>query len=265
MNGKKLLLAGLAMLCCGALAAAAPVTVAFIDGTVQVLSGGSWKALDFGDRFDSSQSVKLEKGAILELSTQSGSTVTISAAGTYVVDALLKPRTESGAVATVAAKLEKLAKGTASTGTVAGVRGNPAASAGGLMWSGAGVDAEAAFEEAKAAMEAGTYTIAWDRFMEALALYGEAEDANGAARSAWHASLAGIAAGSGARALAALRAASPDDAGALRGSYALALATLNARYGATAEAKALLERATAAGWFDDPAMAADAASLLSGL
>ena len=36
---------------------AAPVSVAFVDGTVHVLSGNTWKLLDFDDRFDSSQTV----------------------------------------------------------------------------------------------------------------------------------------------------------------------------------------------------------------
>lgn len=264
MNSKRLTLAVILAAVAMATAAAAPVTVAFVDGSVQVLSSGAWRALDFGDKFDSAQSVKLAPKAILELTTQSGSTVTISAAGTYVVDALLKPRADSSAVATVAAKLEKLAKGTESGVTVAGVRG-AAADSTGLMWSGAGVDAEAAFDEGKAAAQAGTHAAAWDLFMEAVGLYKEADDPNGAARAAWHASLSGLAAGSGARALAALRSASPEDAGALRASYVLALATLNIRYGAGAEAKALLEKAISSGWFDDPAMAADAKSLLAGL
>lgn len=265
MNSKRLVLAFLVMVMCAVALAAAPVKVAFVDGTVHVLSGGAWKPLDFDDEFDSAQSVRLGPGAILELSVKSGSSVTISAAGTYVVDALLKPRTEPSAVSTVAAKLEKLAKGGTGSGSVAGVRGAAADSAGGLMWSDAGVDAEAAFQEAQDAMSAGTYSIAWDLFMQAISLYDEAEDPTGASRSAWHASLAGLAAGSGARALAALRSASPDDAGALRASYALALATLNARYGAAAEAKVLLERAIKAGWFDDPTMASDAKTLLSSL
>jgi hypothetical protein len=250
---------------CGSLAAALPVTVAFVDGSAQLQSGGAWKNLDFGDKFDSAQTVRLAPKAILELTVQGGSVVVISNAGNYVVDNLLKPRQESSAVATVASKLEKLARGSGQAeSTVAGVRGS-AVDASSLMWAGAGVEAEAAFDDGRKASESGTYSLAWDRFMEAVALYEEAADPSGAARAAWHASLAGLASGSGAKALSALRASTPDEAGALRGSYALALATLNARYGAAAEAKELLSRALKLGWFDDPAMEADAKALLAGL
>lgn len=248
-----------------AAAFAAPVTVAFVDGSAQVLSGGSWKKLDFDDKFDSSLSVKLDKGAVLELQAQNGSTIAIAAPGSYVVDALFKPRTEAGALATVAGKLEKLAKGGPADQTVAGVRGSEAVVAKGTMWAGGTVEADEAAKEAFEAARAGNHAKAYGLYMEAFGLYADASDPTGAARAAYSASLSAIASGSGAKGLAALRAASPEDAGALRGSYALALATLSARYGAGSDAKVLLEKAMAGGWFDDPASLADAKSLLSGL
>lgn len=244
---------------------AAPVSVAFVDGTVHVLSGSTWKLLDFDDRFDSSQTVRLGRGAVLELSAQGGSTVAIASQGTFVVDDLLKPRTERGAVATVAAKLERLAQGSKADITVAGVRGSAAVEPQELMWAGDGVEAEAAFDKAMTAYKSGLNNEAWILFTEARALYEDAADPNGAARSAWHASLAGLAGGSGAKALAALRTADPADAGALRGSYALALATLGARYGDTVGAKLILEKALASSWLDDQTMVEDAKSLLAGL
>ncbi len=244
---------------------AIPVSVAFVDGTAHVLSGNSWKLLDFDDRFDSSQSVRLAKGAVLELSAQGGSTVAIATQGTFVVDDLLKPRSERGAVSNVASKLEKLAQGTKADITVAGVRGSAAVEPQALMWAGDGVEAEAAFDEAMTAYKNGLNSEAWKLFTEARELYEDAADPNGAARSAWHASLAGLASGSGAKALAALRTADPADAGALRGSYALALATLSTRYGDNEGAKLILEKALASGWLDDQTMIADAKSLLAGL
>ncbi len=265
MSLKRFLILAMAGMLAVVGAAAVPVTVSFVDGSVQVLSGSAWKNLDFGDKFDSAQTVRLAPKAILELAVQGGAVVTISSAGNYVVDSLLKPRQESGAIASVASKLEKLAKGGGqSESTVAGVRGS-AVDAGSLMWAGAGVEAEAAFEDGRKASQAGTYPLAWQLFMEARELYEEAADPVGAARAAWHASLAGLAQGSGAKALAALRSALPENAGALRGSYALALATLSARYGSAPEAKALLEKALSLGWFDDKAMEADAKALLAGL
>jgi hypothetical protein len=107
----------------------------------------------------------------------------------------------------------------------------------------------------------GAYTF----YMEAFELYMDAYDPTGAAMAAYRASLSALASGSGARALAALRSASPTDAGSIRGSYALALATLSARYGANDEAKALLTTGIDAGWFEDPTSLSDAKSLLNAL
>jgi len=255
----------IALLAFAAGAVAAPVTVSFVDGSAQVQSGSSWKALDFDMQFDSSLSVKLAAGAVLEIKAQNGSTVTIAAPGTYVVESLFKPTAEKGAIATVAGKLEKLAKGGQIGTTVAGVRGSEAVNAKGMMWAGGTVEAEEAYGSAEEASKAGDHAGAWKLFMESLTLYIDASDATGAARAAYSASLAALAGGSGAKALSSLRAASPEAAGALRGSYTLALATLSARYGATADAKKLLEEAIPAGWFDDPATLDDAKSLLAGL
>jgi hypothetical protein len=261
---RRLVLTMLVLLVAGSLFAV-PVTVVFVDGTVQVQSGSSWKALDFDDKFDSALSVKLASGALLEIQAQGGSSVTIAAPGTYKVDTLFKPRTEPTAVATVAGKLEKLAKGTKQDTTVAGVRGSEAVVAKGTMWAGGTIEADEAFASAETASKAGDHAGAWKLYMESLELYIEASDPTGASRAAYSASLAALASNSGAKALSSLRAASPEDAGALRGSYALALATLSARYGATAEAKTLLDKAINSGWFDDPASLADAKTLLSGL
>lgn len=248
-----------------ATAAAVPVSVSYVEGSVQLQSGGTWRNLDFGDSFDSAQTVRLGAKAILELSVRGGATVVISGSGNYLVDTLLKPRQEPSALANVAGKLERLAQsGSKQESAVAGVRGSSADS-GSLMWAGAGVEAEAAFEAARTAAQEGRLAEAWTGYMEARELYDDAADAAGAARSAWHASLAALAQNSGGKALAALRSARPDDAGALRGQYVLALATLNARFGAPAEAKELLEAALARGWFDDPAKLADAQALAKAL
>jgi hypothetical protein len=253
------------LLAFAASAVAAPVTVSFVDGSAQVQSGSTWKALDFDMKFDSALSVKLGAGAVLEIKAQNGSSVTIAAPGTYVVESLFKPRAEQSAVAAIAGKLEKLSKGGQVGTTVAGVRGSEAVNTKGMMWAGGTIEADEAFSSAEEASKAGDHAGAWKLFMESMTLYIDASDATGAARAAYSASLAALASGSGAKALSSLRAASPEDAGALRGSYALALATLSARYGATGDARKLLETAIPAGWFDDPATLDDAKSLLAGL
>lgn len=265
MSQKRVCIAAALALAATIGAFAAPVVVAFVDGDAQALAGGSWKRLDFDDKLDSAQSVKLAAGAVLELRSQAGSTIAIAAPGTYVIDALFKPKAEASALSTVAGKLEKLAKGGPADQTVAGVRGSEAVVAKGTMWAGGTVEAD---EAAKAAFEAasvGDHAKAYSLYMDAFHLYVDAFDPTGAARVAYSASLSAIAFGSGARALAALRSASPEDAGALRSSYALALAALSARYGAAPDAKALLKKAIDGGWFDDPASLADAKSLLAGL
>jgi hypothetical protein len=265
MKTKRTIALAIVLLAVAASAFAAPVIVTFVDGSAQVQSGSAWKKLDFDDKFDSALSVKLAVGAVLEIKAQNGSVVTIAAPGTYLVDSLFKPRTEQGTITTIAGKLEKLAKGGPQDSTVAGVRGAEAGQPAVTMWAGGTEEADAmaksAFDAARGGDNAGAYKL----YMEAAALYIDASDPTGAARSAYSASLSAMATGSGARALAALRTASPEDAGALRGSYALALATLSARYGATADAKSLLQKAIAASWFDDPAALADAKSLFSGL
>jgi len=265
MKTKRYVALAIVLLALAASAFAAPVIVTFVDGSAQVQSGSTWKKLDFDDKFDSALSVKLAAGAVLEIKAQNGSVVTIAAPGTYVVEALFKPKSEQGAITTIAGKLEKLAKGGPQDSTVGGVRGAEAGQPAVTMWAGGTEEADAMAKSAFDAARGGNHAGAYKLYMEAAALYIDASDPTGAARSAYSASLSAMANGSGARALAALRTASPEDAGALRGSYALALATLSARYGAVADAKVLLQKAIAASWFDDPAALADARSLLSGL
>lgn len=265
MRTKRHIAFAIVLLAVAASAFAAPVIVTFVDGSAQVQSGSTWKKLDFDDKFDSALSVRLAAGAVLEMKAQNGSVVTIAAPGTYVVDSLFKPRTEQGTITTIAGKLEKLAKGGPQDSTVGGVRGAEAGQPAVTMWAGGTEEADAMAKSAFDAARGGDHAGAYKLYMEAAALYIDASDPTGAARSAYSASLSAMASGSGAKALAALRTASPEDAGALRGSYALALATLSARYGATADAKALLQKAIGASWFDDPAALSDAKSLLAGL
>lgn len=246
-------------------AVAAPVVVEFVDGSVQILVGSAWKELDFGDTFDSSQSVKLGARSVLELRSQAGSTVAIAAPGTYLVDSLFKPRTEASALASVASKLDTIAKGGQRDITVAGVRGSEAVLDTGTMWAGDTIEADEAMKSGDAATRNNDNSGAYTFYMEAFELYMDAYDPTGAAMAAYRASLSALASGSGARALAALRSASPTDAGSIRGSYALALATLSARYGANDEAKALLTTGIDAGWFEDPTSLSDAKSLLNAL
>lgn len=246
---------------------AVPVTVDFVDGSVQVQNGSAWRTLDFGDTFDSAQIVRIGQRSVAELSVQGGSKLVLSAAGTYAIDTMLGPRQESSAISNIATKIERMAnqRTNLNESVVAGVRGSAAVDPTALMWAGVGPDADAAFDDGRKSFAAADYSSAWDYFVEARELYTEAGDLEGVARSAWHASQAGLALGSGGRALAALRSADPANAAELRGVYALALATLSARYGAPAEARALLLKALAEKWFDSTETETDARTLLAAL
>ena len=67
MSQKRVCIAAALALAATIGAFAAPVVVAFVDGDAQALAGGSWKRLDFDDKLDSAQSVRLAAGAVLEL------------------------------------------------------------------------------------------------------------------------------------------------------------------------------------------------------
>ena len=246
---------------------AVPLAVEFVSGKVMAMTGGSWVDVDIGDKLDSTQTIRLDKGAVLELTGPNNTRIALCAAGVFLLDSYLAPKPATGPAATAAAKLAKLARNQAQETTVGGIRGAgiEPASEEDMMWASSGPDAGAVMVSAAEAHDAGDYLGAWSLFMEAAGIYTEECDPNSAALAAWYASRSGLAAESPARALASLRTAVPEDAGALRGGYTLALAALDARYGSPADAKALLERALGGNWFDDPAMVADAKELLASL
>ncbi len=229
---------------------AEPVSVSFLNGTAEVLIKGFWKPLVIGDTFDSSQSLKLPKGAILELGLSGNRVLTLCTPGTFILDSMQTRQKPNTVVTTVLQKLQKFTNPAGSKDMiVGGVRGD-AATPDALDWSGGALEAEELIDSASKAQADGNFMEAYGLFMEALDLYLEEADFAGSARSAWMASQCGLAYGSGARALAALRSADPADAALLRGSYALLLASLDIQYGELSEAKALLEKALANNWFD---------------
>ena len=246
---------------------AVPVTVDFVDGTVQVQASSGWVALDFGDVFDSSRTIRLAARSIVELSAQNGTKVVLSTAGNYIVDSLLQARPVSNVITNLTDKLEQMANQATGSqeSTVAGVRASAAVEEEGQIWAGPAQDAQHAMNEGLLAMDAEDPASAWDHFNLAQEYFIEAGDPIGQASAAYHAAQAGLAMGSPARALFALRSGDPENAGEFRATYTLMLATLNARYGDPAAAKALLTRALAAAWFSNADQATDARALLTTL
>jgi len=233
---------------------AVPLSVSWADGKVDVQKGSSWVAVNLGDKLDSSATLRLSQGATVEL-TDGKRKVSLTAAGTYLLDTLLK----QGAVASknkasALDKLGKLVDPKASTGSsaVAAVRGaavEPAKDT--VTWMSDSVDVAAVMEEGRKLVRDGDFTAAAAKFDEAV-LAGEGEEKDAATYAeAW--SLA--ADESNAKAVKLLR--SMPSTGTWAGPRALLLARLDIDSGAKDEAKAILTAAADAKLFagDDVALA----------
>ena len=235
---KRLVMIILATLAVAFAASAVPLTVSWADGKVDLQKGSSWAAVNMGDKIDSGATIRLAKGASVEL-TAGKRKVSLTAAGTYVLDSLLK----QGAVAsknTSAAldKLGKLVDPKASTGssTVAAVRGaaiEPAKDS--VTWQSDTVDVAAVMDEGRQLVRDGDFTNAALKFNEAA----EAADGN-EKDSAQYAEAWSLAAdGSSARAVKVLRA--MPSTGSWAGPRALLLARLDIDSGAKDEAKSVID------------------------
>jgi hypothetical protein len=216
---------------------AVPLTVSWADGKVDMQNGSAWKAVSMGDELDSASTIRLAKGASVELSDGKRK-VSLTAEGSYLLDNLLK----KGAVASrqntgAMNKLGKLVDPQASVGstTVAAVRGaaiEPAKES--AEWQ-SDVDVSAIMDEGRKLVRAGDYSNAALKFDEA-AQAAEGVDKDAAVYSeAW-----ALAAGdSQAKAVKLLR--SMPSSGNWAGPRALLLARLDIDSGANAEAKSVIQ------------------------
>lgn len=232
---------------------AVPLTVSWADGKVDVQKGSSWVVVSMGDKLDSAATVRLGAGASVEL-TDGKRKVALTASGTYVLDALLKKGGDTAKKNGALDKLGKLVDPKASTGaaTVAAVRGaavEPPKDS--LTWMTDSVDVAAVMDEGRKLVRDGDFAAAAAKFDEAVfAAEGDEKEAANYAE-AW----ALAADESSARAVKILRGMSAS--GTWAGPRALLLAQLDILSGANAEAKAVLEAATAAKLFvgDDVVLA----------
>jgi hypothetical protein len=224
---------------------AVPLNVSWADGKVDLKNGSSWAAVGMGDQIDSSATIRLGKGASIELS-DGKRRVSLTAEGIYLVDNLLA----KGAVASkknsnALNKLGKLVDPQASVGstTVAAVRGaaiEPAKDT--TEWQ-SDVDVPAIMEEGRQLVRSGDYADAALKFNEA------AEAADGVDKdSAMYSEAWALAASdSQAKAVKVLRA--MPSSGNWAGPRALLLARLDIDSGAKAEAKSVIEAGVSAKLF----------------
>jgi len=217
---------------------AVPMTVSWADGKVDLKKGSAWSAIGVGDKIDSASTIRLAKGASVELSDGKRK-VALTAEGSYILDNLLKKgavasKQDSGAMN----KLGKLVDPQASvqTSSVAAVRGaaiEPAKES--VDWQSDTADLPAVMEEGRRLVRAGDYADAALRFKDAAGM-AEGVDKDAALYAeAW-----ALAAGdSQAPAVKVLR--TMPSSGNWAGPRALLLARLDIDSGAKAEAKSVLQ------------------------
>jgi hypothetical protein len=216
---------------------AVPLTVSWADGKIELQKGSAWAAVNIGDQIDSAATIRLGKGASIELSDGKRK-VALTSEGSYVLDNLL----QKGAVAskknsTALNKLGKLVDPQAQVGstTVAAVRGaaiEPSKDA--TEWQ-SDVDIPAIMEEGRQLVRTGDYTNAALKFGEAADAAEGVEKDSATYSQAW----ALAAADSQAKAVKLLRA--MPSTGNWAGPRALLLARLDIDSGANAEAKSVIE------------------------
>jgi len=225
---------------------AVPLTVSWADGKVDFQKGSSWVAINIGDQIDSASTVRLAKGASIELSTGKQK-LSLTAPGSYVLDSILKKgAVASQSKAVALSKLGKLVDPQASVGstTVAAVRGaaiEPSKDT--VDWQADTVDVAAVMDEGRQLVRNGDYANAALKFNEAAsAADGDEKD------SAQYAEAWALAANdSSAQAVKILR--TMPSSGTWAAPRALLLARLDIDSGANAEAKTVLKSGISAKLF----------------
>jgi tetratricopeptide (TPR) repeat protein len=235
---------------------ASPLSVTWIDGKVEKQNGSTWVAINMGDTVDTSDMVRLAKGAMAEF-TDGHRKISLSAAGTFSLATLAKAGADQTKSAGTVQKLAKLVDPKASQDqqsqtAVGGVRGD-------LI--GAGVDQTTwvGDDENVAALMSQAQALAHDaKYDEAAAAFGKAvavADGDQKDQALYSQAWAYSAGGSSLRAVKILR--SMAATGTWAGPRAILLGRLDIDSGSAAEAKAILQAAISAGSLagDDLALA----------
>jgi hypothetical protein len=233
---KRLLFTVIAVFFAVVAASAASLTVSWADGKIDMQQGSDWVAVNIGDQIDSSATLRLGKGASVEL-TAGKHKVSITSAGTYSLDSLLSKGAAAENRISALDKLGKLVdpKATTSSTTVAAVRGDaiePTKEA--TSWDSGSANVSAILDQGRKLVRDGDFDGAAARFEEAVkASDGDTRD------SATYSEAWALAAGdSNAKAVKLLR--SMPDSGTWAGPKDLLLARLDIDSNARDEAKAVL-------------------------
>lgn len=224
---------------------ATPLTATWIDGKVEKQKGSAWVAINIGDTLDTSDTVRLAKGAMAEFSDGKRK-LSLTSAGTFSLDALAKASVDKSGKTTAA--VQKLAALVAPTSaaqgqtTAGGVRGDLiGAGVDQMSWAGDEEDPGKLMDEGKALVQEAKYDEAAASFGKAAAVADGDEKDRALYSQAW----AFSAAGSSARAIKILRAMA--STGAWAGPRAILLARLDIDTGSNDEAITVLNAALKAG------------------
>jgi tetratricopeptide (TPR) repeat protein len=145
-------------------------TVEYVDGFAEGRLSGEWIDLYIGDYLEAGDALRLEGGAVVELSGGK-STLTLTKPGTYYIDELFKQaqkRENVGFDSLVASKLDSLFGGSDKSlvpTAVGGVRGDAVGGGDDFGWIESEVDE--LIDSGAGALEQGEYERALDLFMEA--------------------------------------------------------------------------------------------------
>jgi hypothetical protein len=243
------------LFCAAALAQAVPFTASWIEGDVFVRAGSAWKAVEAGDKVDSSSLVKLGLGALAEF-TSGSRKIAVSTEGTFNLDSLLS---SSGAQrekrSSVMDKMGRLVgkQGPRST-VVAGVRGDFEGAPEKTNWAVDDDDPAAIADEAE-------HLVSQKRFADAAKKYDKAAtDALGDKREEYRYDQAWCLASSD-NSIGAIKILRPMSA---NGSFSIARAILLARLsldtGAPKEAAAVLDEVSR-----NPTLVGDDAAMVKDL
>lgn len=214
----------------------APLTVSWVEGTVDVRSGTTWAELDVGDTVDSAASVRLGPGSFAEflLGTRK---ISLSAAGTYKLESLVSSTaSHQSSRISIVDKMGRFVNNQAPRSTVvAGVRG---AFEGGQEKATWVVDED----DPETLAEAGRVLVSQKHYAEAAAKFASAsEGALGDKRDEYLYSQAWCLAASD-DAIGAIKILRPMPASGAYGiPRGILLAQLNLDTGAVGEATAVLE------------------------
>ncbi len=218
---------------------ALPMSVTFLEGTVELKTAASWTEINEGDRIDSASSIRLSKDSFIEF-VAGNRKIVLSSEGTYsLASVLTAPAGDKGKTNTVINKFSKLMNKEAPRSTaVAGVRGDFEGNPEETLW----VDDEEEAIDPEIPATEGRLLFDSNRFAEAAEKFGIAEKAAPEGERelySYSRAVAAASAGDAITSIKVLRTMSPS--GSLAIARAVLLARLDLDTGAAREAQQVLD------------------------